>query len=190
MPEFRSSHDLRRPLTCVRKALRAWTSTNVVHQLRLSERTPSFTIASFTHKTDPDAGRLLGVVFEAVVPVGVVEPDREHEVPGERQPVAAGRQADHAVPGGVAVLMCSIEFVRMEPAGARPPIRGRLPGPLLQAQHIPLPANGSAKAMSVLFEYLEDCRDSFFARPVPLEFDRIGQRADGDGARLHHTLDS
>jgi hypothetical protein len=54
------------------------------------------------HKTDPDAGRLLGVVFEAVVPVGVVEPDREHEVPGERQPVAAGRQADHAVPGGVA----------------------------------------------------------------------------------------
>ena len=26
-------------------------------------------------KTDPDAGRLLGVVFEAVVPVGVLEPD-------------------------------------------------------------------------------------------------------------------
>src|SRR5262245_54344909 len=53
-------------------------------------------------KTDPDAGRLLGVVFEAVVPVGVLEPDLEYEVPGERQPVAAGRQADHAVPGGVA----------------------------------------------------------------------------------------
>src|SRR6185295_19108417 len=40
------------------------------------------------HKTDPDAGRLLGVVFEAVVPVGVVELDREHEVPGERLPDA------------------------------------------------------------------------------------------------------
>src|SRR5215472_9750036 len=53
-------------------------------------------------KIDPHAGRLLGVVFEAVVPVGVLEPDLEHEVPGERQPVAAGRQADHAVPGGVA----------------------------------------------------------------------------------------
>ena len=26
-------------------------------------------------KTHPDAGRLLGVVFEAVVPVGVLEPD-------------------------------------------------------------------------------------------------------------------
>src|SRR2546426_8850950 len=53
-------------------------------------------------KTDPHAGRLLGVVFEAVVPLGVLEPDLEHGVAGERQPVAAGRQADHAVPGGVA----------------------------------------------------------------------------------------
>src|SRR5258706_11001527 len=53
-------------------------------------------------KTDPDAGRLLGVVFEAVVPVWVFEPDLEHGVAGECQPVAAGRQADHAVPGGVA----------------------------------------------------------------------------------------
>src|SRR5688500_11276802 len=53
-------------------------------------------------KTDPDSGRLLGVVFEAVVPVGVLEPDLEHGVAGERQPAAAGRQADHAVPGGVA----------------------------------------------------------------------------------------
>jgi hypothetical protein len=63
-------------------------------------------------------------------------------------------------------------------------------GSLFQAHHIPLPANGSAEAMSVLFENLEDCRDSFCARPVPLEFDRIRQRADGDGPRLHHTLDS
>src|SRR5262245_24332316 len=50
----------------------------------------------------PDTGRLLGVVFETVVPVGVLEPDLEHGVAGERQPIAAGRQTDHAVPGGVA----------------------------------------------------------------------------------------
>ncbi len=31
-------------------------------------------------KPDPNAGSLLGVMFEAVVPVGVVEPDREHGV--------------------------------------------------------------------------------------------------------------
>src|SRR5258706_7111847 len=60
----------------------------------------------FPQKTDPDAGRLLGVVFEAVVPVGVLEPDLEHGVAGERQPVAAGCQADHAVPGGVAASAC------------------------------------------------------------------------------------
>jgi hypothetical protein len=53
-------------------------------------------------KTDPDAGRLLGVVLEGVVPVGVVEPGRQDGVADERQPVAAGRQADHAVPRGVA----------------------------------------------------------------------------------------
>jgi hypothetical protein len=74
--------------------------------------------------------------------------------------------------------------------GYSPRIGRRLPGPFLQAQHILLPANGSAKAVSVLFENLEDCRDSFFARPVPLEFYRIRQRADGDGPRLHHALDS
>src|SRR5262245_47575091 len=53
-------------------------------------------------KTDPDASRLLGVVFETVVPVGVLEPDLEHGVAGERQPIAGGRQAHHAVPGCVA----------------------------------------------------------------------------------------
>ena len=53
-------------------------------------------------KTNPDAGRLLGVVLEAGVPVGVLEPDLEHGVAGKRQPVAAGRKADHAVSGGVA----------------------------------------------------------------------------------------
>src|SRR5262245_51912322 len=52
-------------------------------------------------KTDPRAGGFLGVVFEAVVPVRVFEPDREHEVTGECQPVAAGRKAHHAVPGGM-----------------------------------------------------------------------------------------
>src|SRR6476646_405629 len=59
-------------------------------------------LSQFPQKTDPNAGRLLGVVFEAVVPIGVFKPDLEHGVAGERQPVAAGRQADHAVPGGVA----------------------------------------------------------------------------------------
>jgi hypothetical protein len=39
----------------------------------------------------PAEGRLLGVVFEAVVPLGVVEPDREHGVAGERQPVRRTR---------------------------------------------------------------------------------------------------
>src|SRR5215831_13435502 len=48
-------------------------------------------------KTDPDAGRLLGVVFEAVVPVRVLEPDLEHGIAGERQPVAAGRKAAEAI---------------------------------------------------------------------------------------------
>src|SRR5262245_55004494 len=57
-------------------------------------------------KTDPDAGRLLGVVFEADGPVGVPEPDREHGLACKRQPVAAGRQADHAGPGGVAAGAC------------------------------------------------------------------------------------
>jgi hypothetical protein len=46
----------------------------------------------FPQKTHPDAGRLLGVVFEAVVPVGVLEPDLEHGVAGERQPVAVARR--------------------------------------------------------------------------------------------------
>ena len=58
--------------------------------------------SQFLQKTDADAGRLLGVVFEAVVPLGLVEPDLENGVAGERQPVATGRQAHHAVPGGVA----------------------------------------------------------------------------------------
>src|SRR5882757_11370958 len=40
-------------------------------------------------ETDPDAGSLLWVVFEAVEPVGAVERDLEHGVAGERQPVAA-----------------------------------------------------------------------------------------------------
>src|SRR5262245_11622837 len=34
-------------------------------------------------KTDPDADRLLGVVVESVVPVGMVEMVREHGVAGE-----------------------------------------------------------------------------------------------------------
>src|SRR5262245_30250686 len=53
-------------------------------------------------KTEPHTGRLLRVVFEAVVPLGVVERDREYGVAAEHQPVAAGRQAYDTVPGGVA----------------------------------------------------------------------------------------
>src|SRR5882757_1744161 len=39
-------------------------------------------------KTDPDTDRLLGVVVESVVPVGVIEVIREHGIAEERQPVA------------------------------------------------------------------------------------------------------
>src|SRR5262249_21743699 len=53
-------------------------------------------------KFDADAGCLFWVVLEAVLPVGVFEPDLEHGVAGERQPVAARRQADHTVPGSMA----------------------------------------------------------------------------------------
>src|SRR5262249_46136149 len=52
-------------------------------------------------QADTDADRLLGVVVESVVPVGAVEVIREHRIADERQPVAAGRQADHTVPGRV-----------------------------------------------------------------------------------------
>src|ERR1700752_4353589 len=47
-------------------------------------------------KPDPNPGRLWGVVFEAVLHVGAVEPDLEYGIAGERQPVAAGPEADHA----------------------------------------------------------------------------------------------
>ena len=50
--------------------------------------------------TDP--GSLLRVVFKAVKPIGVFESDLENRIAGERQPVAAGREANHAVPGSVA----------------------------------------------------------------------------------------
>src|SRR5262245_52994162 len=53
-------------------------------------------------KTDPHAGCLLWVVLEAIIPVRVLEADLEHGVAGKCQPIAAGRQADHAMPGGMA----------------------------------------------------------------------------------------
>src|SRR5215468_8057373 len=53
-------------------------------------------------KFDADASRLFGVVLEAIMPPGLFEPDLKHGVAGERQPVAAGRQSDHAVSGSVA----------------------------------------------------------------------------------------
>ncbi len=59
-------------------------------------------LRKFPQQTDPNARRLLGVVFETVVPVGLLEPDCEHGVAGERQRVAAGRDANNAVSGSVA----------------------------------------------------------------------------------------
>lgn len=53
-------------------------------------------------KFDADTSRLFGVVLEAIVPLRLIEPDLKHGVAGERHPVAAGRQADHAVSGGMA----------------------------------------------------------------------------------------
>lgn len=53
----------------------------------------------FTQKTDADAGRLLGVVFEAVVPVGMVEADLEHGVACECQPVAPDARRTTLCPG-------------------------------------------------------------------------------------------
>jgi hypothetical protein len=47
---------------------------------------------------DPNASSLLGVMFKAVMPVRIIEADREDRVPGERQCFAAGRYANHAVP--------------------------------------------------------------------------------------------
>src|SRR5260370_41832593 len=53
-----------------------------------------------SQKAFPHTDRLFGIVVEGVVPVGVIEVVREHGIAEERQPVAAGRQADYAVPGG------------------------------------------------------------------------------------------
>ena len=59
-------------------------------------------LSQLPQKTDPNARRLFRVVFETILPVGMLEPDLEHGVAGERQPITAGCQADHAVPGSVA----------------------------------------------------------------------------------------
>src|SRR5215510_15182737 len=53
-------------------------------------------------ETDADADGFLGVVVESIDPVGVIEVIREHGIAQERQPVATGRQTDHAVPKRVA----------------------------------------------------------------------------------------
>ena len=44
----------------------------------------------FPQKPNANASRLLGIVFEAVVSVRMLEPDREHGIAGECQPIAAG----------------------------------------------------------------------------------------------------
>ena len=41
-------------------------------------------------KPDPNADRLLGAMFEAVVPVGMIKSDREDYVASEREPIIAG----------------------------------------------------------------------------------------------------
>ncbi len=45
-------------------------------------------------QTNPNSRGLLWIVFEAVIPIGVIEPDRKHCVAGEHQPFAAGRHAN------------------------------------------------------------------------------------------------
>src|SRR5690606_22789194 len=51
----------------------------------------------FLQQANPDANRLFRVMFETIVPVGVVEADREQGVPGECQPLAAGRHMDNGM---------------------------------------------------------------------------------------------
>lgn len=41
-------------------------------------------------KTDTDAGCLFRIVFEAVMPVGMIEPDRENGIAREGQSVVTG----------------------------------------------------------------------------------------------------
>lgn len=53
-------------------------------------------------KTEPNANRFLRIMFESIVPVGVVETDGEDGVARECQALAAGGHADHAMPGSVA----------------------------------------------------------------------------------------
>ena len=58
-------------------------------------------LGQFLQEKDPNASGLLGVMFKAVMPVRIVEADREDCVPGERQCFAAGSYTDHAVPRGM-----------------------------------------------------------------------------------------
>ena len=52
-----------------------------------------------TQKTDPDALRFLRIVFEAVVPLGMIDADGEHGVAGERQPFAPDARRTTPWPG-------------------------------------------------------------------------------------------
>lgn len=54
------------------------------------------------NKSNPNADGFFRVMFETVVPVGVVETDWEDGVACESQPFAAGHHADHAVSWGMA----------------------------------------------------------------------------------------
>ena len=55
-----------------------------------------------SQKIHPDSSRLGGIVLKTVLPLGIIESDSEHRVPGERQLITARLQPDDAVPGSVA----------------------------------------------------------------------------------------
>ncbi|MNW03781.1 hypothetical protein D3C71_1997670 [compost metagenome] len=55
----------------------------------MSRHQQTAVLRQFIEQADAHPGRLLGVVLEAVVPFGVVEPDRKHGVTGKGQPFAA-----------------------------------------------------------------------------------------------------
>lgn len=55
----------------------------------------------FGQESNPDASRFLGIVLEAVLPLGIVESGLEHRVTGECQCLTARFDADDAVSRGV-----------------------------------------------------------------------------------------
>src|SRR5690606_41888963 len=52
-------------------------------------------------KADPNANRLFGVMFETIVPIGMIEADRKQGVSGEGQPLTTGVEVNNTVPRSV-----------------------------------------------------------------------------------------